>query len=307
MALSIKFARLLGIPSERQRFEEKMPTERAHYSAQTFDHQVWLDRWGWVELGGHAYRTDFDLSAHIKSSGVDLSIFKPYEKPVEKQTALVVPLESILGPILREKTKGVVDALLSKTPDELRKAFDAQGYFEIQGFKILPSHVRFEDKTVRETGRRIVPHVVEPSYGAERSVYSTLEYAYSRVNDRVVLKLPLGLTPIQLMVFPLMAKDGLPEIALEIQSFLTGEGFDVDYDDAGTIGRRYARADEIGVPLTITVDYQTKTDETVTVRDRDTWKQVRNSWKRLPELAHSYFRSTSSFDSLGAPFKVDYE
>jgi len=134
-----------------------------------------------------------------------------------------------------------------------------------------------------------------------------LEYAYSRVKDRVVLKLPVGLAPIQLMVFPLMAKDGLPEIALEIQSMLTGEGFDVDYDDAGTIGRRYARADEIGVPLTITIDYQTKTDKTVTVRDRDTWKQVRNTWKTLPELAHSYFRSTSSFDSLGAPFKVDYE
>ena len=307
MALSIKFAGLLGIPFERQRFEEKMPTERAHYSAQTFDHQVWLDRWGWVELGGHAYRTDFDLSAHIKSSGVDLSIFKPYEKPMEKQTSLVVPLESILGPILREKTRAVVDALQSKTPDELRKAFDTKGYFEIQGFKILPSQVRFEDRTIRETGRRIVPHVVEPSYGAERSVYSALEYAYSRVKDRVVLKLPVGLAPIQLMVFPLMAKDGLPEIALEIQSLLSGEGFDVDYDDAGTIGRRYARADEIGVPLTITVDYQTKTDETVTVRDRDTWKQVRNSWKSLPELAHSYFRSASSFDSLGAPFKVDYE
>jgi glycyl-tRNA synthetase len=307
MALSIKFAGLLGVPLDKQRFEEKMPAERAHYSAQTFDHQIWLDRWGWVELGGHAYRTDFDLSAHIKSSGVDLSVFKPYEKPVERQTTVAVPLESVLGPILRERTRTVVDALVSKEPDELKEAFSAQGYFEIQGFKVLPSHVHFEDRTVRETGRRIVPHVVEPSYGAERSVYSTLEYAYTRVKDRVVLELPVGLAPLQIMVFPLMAKDGLPEIASEIHSLLSGQGFDVDYDDAGTIGRRYARADEIGVPLTITVDYQTKTDETVTVRDRNTWKQVRNNWRALPGLAHNYLRSNSSFDSLGTPFKADYE
>jgi glycyl-tRNA synthetase len=307
MALSIKFAGLLGVPLEKQRFEEKMQAERAHYSAQTFDHQIWLDRWGWVELGGHAYRTDFDLSAHIKASGVDLSVFKPYEKAVERQTTVAVPVEPVLGPILRERTRTIIDALISKNPDDLKRAFGTQGYYEIQGFRVLPSHIRFEDRVVRETGRRIVPHVVEPSYGAERSVYSALEYAYTRIKDRVVLKLPVGLAPLQIMVFPLMAKDGLHEIASEIYSVLAGQGFDVDYDDAGTIGRRYARADEIGVPLTITVDYQTKTDETVTVRDRDTWKQVRNNWKVLPELARQYLRSNSSFDSLGKPFEADYE
>ena len=95
-------------------------------------------------------------------------------------------------------------------PQELRKAFSEVGHFETQGFKVLPSQVRFEDRTIRETGRRVVPHVVEPSYGAERMAYSTLEYAYTRVKDRVVLKIPPDLVPLQMMVFPLMAKDGLP-------------------------------------------------------------------------------------------------
>jgi glycyl-tRNA synthetase len=85
MALSLRFARSLGIPPDKQRFEEKLPTERSHYSTQTFDHQIWLDRWGWVEIAGHAYRTEFDLTAHIKGSGVDLSVFKPYATPLEKQ------------------------------------------------------------------------------------------------------------------------------------------------------------------------------------------------------------------------------
>ncbi len=307
MALSLKFASSLGIPLDKQRLLEKLTAERSHYSSQLFDHQIWLDRWGWVEIAGHAYRTDYDLSAHIKYSGVDLSIFKPYEKPVDKHATVLLPNESVLGPVLREKARTVLRALASTKPEEVKRAFEKYGHYEIEGFKILPSHVRFEDRTVRESGRRVVPYVVEPSFGAERVVYSTLEYAYTRAKDRVVMKLPPLIAPTQMMVFPLMAKDGLPEIAFAIQETLLGEGFEVEYDDAGTIGRRYARADEVGVPLSITVDYQTKQNNTVTVRDRDTWQQVRNEWSKIAELALSFFKGDLNFAQLGTPVKATYE
>ena len=307
MALSIEFAEALGIPREKQRFEEKMPAERSHYSSQTFDHQIWLDRWGWVEVAGHAYRTDFDLSGHIKLSGADLSIFKPYEKPITKVSKVVVPQESVLGPLLREKTRTTVDALKAVRPEEIEDSFAKSGFFVIQGFKVLPSHVRIEEKTEKEAGRRIVPHVVEPSFGAERLVYSALEYAYTRSQDRVVLRLPLDLAPTQLMVFPLMAKDGLPEIASEVRKAFMAFGLEVDYDEAGTIGRRYARADEIGVPLSVTIDYKTKQDQTVTIRDRDSWHQVRSDWRRIPENASRYFRGEVGFSELGTPVEIAYE
>ena len=307
MALSIEFVGALGIPREKQRFEEKMPMERSHYSSQTFDHQILLDRWGWVEIAGHAYRTDFDLSAHIKLSGADLSVFKPYEQPVTKRIRVVVPQESILGPLLREKTRTAVEALKATNPNEIEDSFARSGFFEIQGFKILPSHVRIEEKTEKEAGRRIVPHVVEPSFGAERLVYAALEYAYSRSQDRVVLRLPVELAPTQLLVFPLMAKDGLPEIASQVQEALTAAGLDADYDDAGTIGRRYARADEIGVPLSVTIDYKTKQDQTVTIRDRDSWRQVRSDWRKVPEGASRYLRGQITFGELGSPVDVPYE
>jgi len=307
MALSVKFAKSLGIPLEKQRFEEKLPAERSHYSAQTFDHQIWLDRWGWVEIAGHAYRTDFDLSAHIKGSGVDLSVFKPHATPVEKQVTVIVPNESVLGPTLREKSRVVLDALKSANPEDLKRAFKETGYLEIQGFRVLPSHVRFEDRTIRETGRRVVPHVIEPSYGAERIVYSTLEYAYNRVKDRVVLKVPPDLAPMQMMVFPLMTKDDLPGLASRVADFLIGSGFDVEYDDAGTIGRRYARADEIGVPISITIDYNTQKNETVTLRDRDSWQQVRIKWKDIPVLVPDFLKGAKAFSELGEPVRVDYE
>jgi glycyl-tRNA synthetase len=307
MALSIEFAEALGIPREKQRFEEKMPAERSHYSSQTFDHQIWLDRWGWVEVAGHAYRTDFDLSGHIKLSGADLSIFKPYEKPITKVSKVVVPQQSVLGPLLREKTRTTVDALKAVNPQEIEDSFAKSGFFIIQGFKLLPSHVRIEEKTGKEAGRRIVPHVVEPSFGAERLVYSALEYAYTRSQDRVVLRLPLDLVPTQLMVFPLMVKDGLPEIASEVRRGLMAVGLEVDYDEAGTIGRRYARADEIGVPLSVTVDYKTKQDQTVTIRDRDSWRQVRSDWRSIPEGASRYLRGELGFSELGTPVEVSYE
>ena len=307
MALSIQFVNSLGVPKEKQRFEEKMPKERSHYSTQTFDHQILLERWGWVEVAGHAYRTDFDLSAHIKFSGTDLSVFKPYENPISKKIRVVVPQESVLGPLLKAKSKTVVEGLQAASPDDIEKSFKESGFFEVQGFKVLPAHVRFEERTEREAGRRVVPHVVEPSYGAERLVYSALEYAYTRSKDRVVLKLPMDLAPTQVMVFPLMAKDGLPEIATRVRETLAIQGLEVDYDESGTIGRRYARADEIGVPLSVTVDYKTKEDQTVTVRDRDTWRQVRSDWRQLPEKARQYLRHEREFSDLGAAVDVPYE
>ena len=307
MATSLIFAKKLGIPYENQRLEEKMAAERAHYSAQTYDHQILLDRWGWVEIAGHAYRTDFDLNAHIKHSKVDLSIFKPYSIPIERKTTVVVPIESTLGPLLREKTRSIAGEIEKTSPDDVRKSFDTKGYLEVQGFQVQPAHVRFEERSIRESGQHVVPHVIEPSYGAERLVYSTLEYAYTRTGDRIVLKLPHTLAPVQIMILPLMPKDGLDQTALQLVDTLLSYQFDVDYDESGTIGRRYARADEIGVPLSITVDYQTKKDGTVTLRDRDTWTQVRNTSEAVPELARAYFAGNLVFSQLGKPIETKLE
>jgi len=115
------------------------------------------------------------------------------------------------------------------------------------------------------------------------------------------------LAPIQIMVLPLMAKDGLSETGREVTDLLISQGFNVDYDDAGTIGRRYARADEIGVPISITIDYQSLTDMTVTLRDRDSWQQVRNDWKTVPQLMRPFLTGAIPFSALGKPVKLAYE
>ena len=143
--------------------------------------------------------------------------------------------------------------------------------------------------------------MVEPSFGAERLLYAALEYAYTQVKDRVVLNIPVDIAPIQVSVFPLMAKDGLDEKARLVCDMLRRAKFDVDYDESGTIGRRYARADEIGVPIGVTIDYDTLKDETVTLRDRVTWKQVRTPIDSLVDRLKAYLEESCPFLTLGTP------
>jgi glycyl-tRNA synthetase len=151
-----------------------------------------------------------------------------------------------------------------------------------------------------ERGKRFIPHVVEPSFGSDRLFYVALEYAYGVKDDRVVMSFPRSIAPTQIGVYPLMNKDGLDEKALELQKVLTQEGFTVELDETGPIGRRYARADEAGIPLGITVDYDTLSEGTVTIRDRDSWQQVRSPIKDLPELLHKYFQRKINFENLGS-------
>ena len=123
-----------------------------------------------------------------------------------------------------------------------------------------------------------MPYVIEPSAGVGRPLLAFLVDAYDEDvvdgEERVVLRLDPRLAPVKVAVFPLLRKAGQPEKALEIRDLLK-QHFAVAYDQAGAIGRRYRRQDEIGTPFAITVDHQTMDDGTVTLRDRDSMQQVR--------------------------------
>ncbi len=301
MALAKRFITSLGIPENRQRFIEKHPWERAHYSAQGFDQEVYLDRWGWVEVAGFNYRTDYDLKGHMKESGEDLRVFKLSDKEnirVEVKTKLLI---ANINKAFGDKAPEIIKALQNIEPETLAEALEKQGFYQVNDFKITSEHVEIVRKEIKEKGRRFIPHVIEPSFGSDRLAYAALEYAYTLKNNRVVLRLPRDIAPVQLAILPLVSKNGLPEKAREVYKLLIDEGFTVEYDESGYIGKRYARFDEIGVPLCITIDYQTLKDETVTLRDRDTWKQIRAKIKDLPSLLYNYFRFKINFEDLGSP------
>jgi glycyl-tRNA synthetase len=202
MAKEFLWFQTLGIPREALRFRHMLPEETPHYSKGNFDLEIKFD-FGWKECVGNAYRSDYDLSQHMKHSGEDLTV-------------------------------------------------------------------------VTKEGRKIIPHVIEPSFGVERPLLAILLYCFREGKERgwSWFDFPPKIAPYVAGVFPLVSKDGLPEKAREVYNMLRKD-FDIFYDESGSIGKRYARSDEIGVLSSITIDYQTLKDDTVTIRDRNTTNQVR--------------------------------
>jgi glycyl-tRNA synthetase len=158
----------LGIPEDKQRFIEKLEWERAHYSAQGYDQEIYLNRWGWTEVSGHNYRTDYDLKQHMKHSGVDMRVFKEHERAITVKRGVLEPVLAEIGPVFKEKASKVIALLSEANAEEVEKSLDNNGYYVVGSFKILPSHVKIIYKEMEETGRRFIPHVVEPSFGIAR-------------------------------------------------------------------------------------------------------------------------------------------
>ena len=287
MALSKRFLTQLGVDAQHQRFFEKLPTERAHYSAQTFDHEIELDRWGWTEVAGFAYRTDYDLRKHMEATGEDLRVFKPYSTPRLRKIKSIKPNHQNLRKTFQEQTGRIADLISKDDPEKLLTAKKTGQPVKIGSYTVSPDCFDVVEEEVKETGTRFLPHVIEPSFGVERLLYTTLEYNLTMKEDRLILGLPFNLAPIQASVFPLVNRDGLQKRATEVYETLIADGLRVEFDEAGSIGRRYARADEAGVPLGITIDYDTIKDDTVTVRDRDSWSQMRTPVGTLASTIHT--------------------
>jgi glycyl-tRNA synthetase len=299
MAMAKKLLTEIGVPEKKQRFIEKLPWEKAHYSSQSFDQEVYLDRYGWTEVSGHAYRTDFDLTCHMKASGSDMRVFKEYAEPVETEQLTVKPVMAKMGPAFKKEAGKVGELLAKVDPEIVSAALKKEGFYMADGYKVLSEYVQIVPQKMVLRGKRFVPHVVEPSFGSDRLFYVALEYAYGIKEDRILMSFPRSIAPMQVGIYPLMSKDGLTEKAREVQKQLTQEGFTAEFDEAGSIGRRYARADEAGIQLGITIDYDTLKDGTITIRDRDSWCQVRSKITTLPELLHKYFLGKINFQDLG--------
>ena len=298
MVLAQKFIQELGISWDKQMFIAKLPQERAHYASQVYDQVIKLEKWGWVEVSGHAFRTDYDLRGHMASSGEDLRVFKQLPSEVEVEEVEVKPILEAIKEDYGAEANLVANALKMMPGERVLEEINSKGYFEMGKFKVYAKHVEFTKVKRKIKGRRFIPFVAEPSFGAERLVYAVMEHAYKEREGRVILSLPPDIAPIEAVVLPLVSRDGLPEKAKKVYDLLKMRGLLVEYDESGSIGRRYARADEVGVPLAITIDHQTLEDNTITIRDRDTWKQVRCSIQQLPEVIEAYVKRKEAIGPL---------
>jgi len=222
-----QFMERIGIPKENIRLRELGEDEKAFYAKYAFDCEV-KTQIGWIEVVANNYRSDYDLSSHMKLSKKDLSVVEEKEK------------------------------------------------------------------------EKIIPHVWEISQGVDRTLLCVMLQHYHEKEERgwEWFSFPPKISPYVAGVFPLVSKDNLPNKAKEVFEILKNK-FDVFYDENGSIGRRYARADEIGTFLGITIDYQTIEDNTVTLRNRDTTKQIRVKIQNLVEIIEKLINKEIEFEKAG--------
>jgi glycyl-tRNA synthetase len=294
-----EFLFAVGIPEDKIRFRQHLPTEMAHYAAECWDAEVETESYGWIEVVGIADRTDYDLRSHGEESGADLTAFIQYEEQEQQTEWRFIPNMAVLGPKYKDKAEKIKHALLNLGARE-RESFLRKGCLEMEvdGEKIKLDKNTLSLKKETVAGKKIIPHVIEPSFGIDRIIFCILETSYKEKKGRRYLSLRGDLAPIQAAVFPLVSKKGLPQKAREVLKALKMKGMTVTYDEDASIGRRYARVDEIGVPYAVTVDFQTLTDDSVTLRERDSTKQRRVAISGLSETLINLLSGEERFERL---------
>ena len=278
MYLTQDFLLTAGVDPKKFRFRKHADNELAHYATECWDAELFSERFGWIECVGIADRSAYDLNAHIESSGTDMYAYRKFDKPKTVEVKKIIPNMSILGPLFKDKAGKIKDMLEKMDVTDSRKIA-----FTLDGKKMeIPNNcykiVETKEKLI---GEKFVPHVIEPSYGIDRILYCVLEHNYFEGKKKEelykILKLNPRIAPIKVGVLPLISDDKLIKIAQDIDRKLRDAAIKTFYDDGGSIGRRYARMDEIGTPFCITIDHDTIKDNTVTIRDRDTTKQIRKN------------------------------
>ena len=276
MYLTQEFLISAGVDLKKFRFRKHAENELAHYAEECWDAELYSERFGWIECVGIADRSAYDLNSHIKKSGTDMYATRKYDKPKIVEIKKIIPKMAELGPLFKKKAgeiKIILENMEVKRLDKILVKIDGKT------IEIPEKCYSIVEKKEKQIGEKFVPHVIEPSYGIDRILYCILEHNYiekrKKDEDYRILKLNPIVSPIKVGVLPLINDNKLSKIAKEIDLLLRDSGIETYYDDKGTIGRRYARMDEVGTPFCITVDHDSIEDDSVTIRYRDSAKQDR--------------------------------
>ncbi|MFA0833628.1 MAG: glycine--tRNA ligase [Methanobacterium formicicum] len=302
LCLADRFMEELGIPENVIRFRQHMKTEMAHYAIDCWDVEIYTDRYGWIEVIGIADRTDFDLKSHSQYSKEDLSVFIEYDEPRTVTKMAAKPDMKKFGPLFKANAPKILNFLKEADSNLIKEAFDENGVYELEldgeSYQLTPDIISFEEVEETVRGEKVYPHVIEPSYGIDRITYSVLLHSFTQEDDRNIFHFPADIAPVGVNVFPLLNKDELVEISDKIRNNLRSEGIIAEVDTSGTIGRRYARSDEIGTPFAVTVDHQSLEDDTVTIRERDSQEQVRVLISEVPGKVNDLIFNKINFSDI---------
>lgn len=297
----------IGVDPEKLRFRQHMPNEMAHYAADCWDAEL-LTSYGWVECVGCADRSAYDLTVHSKRTGQPLIVRETLEEPIVWEEWDVDVDKKWMGPRFRKDAKKVEEAIaaipqpereilaaLQKDGRPVKVTVDGLGEVELEKVEIVK---RQKQQYIRE----YTPNVIEPSFGIGRILYSLIEHIfYTRPEDatRGVLAFPPKLAPTKVLIVPLSGNKEFNPIVDKISRAMRKEGIANRIDDSSaTIGKRYARNDELGTPFGVTVDFQTLKDGTITLRERDSMKQIRSSVDKIVEVVRNMVDMKESWEKV---------
>merc|ERR1719278_171608 len=301
-----QFLEKAGVDVSKMRFRQHMANEMAHYAKDCWDAEL-LTSYGWVECVGCADRSAFDLQAHSKATGVSLVAEKKLSEAKTVEITEMVPNKQVMGKAFKKEAKSVSDLLANLSLEDIttfESELESQGEFQLNdSVKITRDMVQVKRQTKQVHVEKFTPSVIEPSFGIGRIMYAIFEHNFAvRKEDeqRTFLTLPPSIAPLKASVLPLSGNPEFTPLVKQLSKALTEVEVSHKVDDSsGAIGKRYARTDEVAIPYGICVDFDSlKEPRTVTLRERDSMKQVRMPIEDVAPLVRAMSHDKMSWQQV---------
>ncbi len=303
------FLTKIGVDPTKLRFRQHMANEMAHYAQDCWDAEL-LTSYGWIECVGCADRSAYDLTVHSKRTNEKLVVREKLAEPVEVTKFEIEIAKKKFGPKFR-KNAGIVEkhlvSLDQAALEKFAKDLESSGAikFRVDGIdediELDKDFISIQQVTRKEHVREYIPSVIEPSFGLGRIIYAVFEHSfYIREDDNAksVLSFKPVVAPTKVLLVPLSNNEQFQPLIKQISRSLRTQQIPFKVDDSSaSIGKRYARNDELGTPFGITIDFDSVKDNTITLRERDSTKQVRGTTEQIIEAVKQITYSGASWES----------
>lgn len=310
-----QFLLKIGINPEKLRFRQHMANEMAHYAADCWDAEI-QSTYGWIECVGCADRSAYDLTQHSVRTGIKLSVREALKEPIITEKLVADVNRKNLGPRFKGAAKVIGETIEALDQERLactKKELESDGKSMLlaadgQQYELTPDLVSISQKTIKESTREYTPNVIEPSFGIGRVLYSLIEHSYWQrpgSEERGVLSFSPLIAPTKCLLVPLSTNEVFTPVVRDLSARLRKMGVSAKVDDSGaSIGKKYARNDELGTPFGITVDFQTVKDKTVTLRERDSTKQIREDAATILEIVQQLCNEETTWEEVVKKYKA---
>ncbi|EUD65926.1 glycyl-tRNA synthetase [Plasmodium inui San Antonio 1] len=331
LARTYLFLLKCGINKDGLRFRQHLPTEMAHYANDCWDAEI-LTSYGFIEVVGHADRSAYDLKNHMKVTGANLYACEKYDTPVEEEHIKISPNKAKIGMKFKSQQNAIYQWLNERTKEELLSideelnrnnsyvvniscsgapsaACASSAFPPPLTFELTRDMLKFEKSKKKVQERNFIPNVIEPSFGIGRLIFCIIEHSFrirtftDDKEERHYLSLPYALAPVKCSVLTISNHKTFVPFVKQVQMILNEFSISSKIDNSSvSIGKKYARTDEIGIPFAVTIDFQTVKDKTVTLRERDSMLQIRIRISELVGIVTSLLHQKNTWADYVAQY-----